>query len=310
MTARDGQPWPPLPLMKNEDVIEAPVDRDLLTQRYTQEAVRFIRQNQNQPFFLYLPHAMPGSTAHPFASKPFQGKSKNGPYGDSVEELDWSTGEILDVLDELNLAQQTLVIWTSDNGAPRRNPPQGSNHPLGGWGYSVMEGGMRVPCLIRQPGRIPAGAVSDELTTMMDLLPTLAAISGATASTRGPIDGHDLSELLANPANVESPWRGFLYYYRDQVQAVRDHRWKLHLPRSDKQTDLNGSRVSAAEARLFDLQNDIGETTNVAADHPDIVARLTQLAKELSEETGDGAIRGSGERSVGRHPNPQPQLLR
>ena len=114
----DGVRWPPLPLMENETVIEAPVDRNLLTRRFTQHALEFIEENRDRPFFLYLPHAMPGSTRSPFASKRFRGKSRNGPWGDSVEELDWSTGRILDKLVELELDRHTLVIWTSDNGAP------------------------------------------------------------------------------------------------------------------------------------------------------------------------------------------------
>jgi len=140
MTPRPARNWPPLPLMRGEKVVETPADRSTLTKRYTEEAIRFITANSERPFFLYLPHAMPGSTRVPFASKRFRGKSANGPYGDSVEEIDWSTGEILAALKRLKLDEQTLVLWTSDNGAPRRNPPQGSNAPLGGWGYTTMEG--------------------------------------------------------------------------------------------------------------------------------------------------------------------------
>ena len=149
--------WPPLPLMRDHAVIRSPVDRNLLTQRYTEEAIKFITANRQRPFFLYLPQAMPGSTARPFASPRFQGRSANGPYGDSVEELDWSTGEILDTLRDLQLNHRTLIVWTSDNGAPQRRPAQGSNRPLRGWGYTTWEGGMRVPCIIRWPGQIPAG---------------------------------------------------------------------------------------------------------------------------------------------------------
>ena len=152
MTPREGKPWPELPLMDNETVIEAPVDRDYLTKRYTERAIDFLKANQEKPFFLYLPQAMPGSTRAPYSSPDFQGKSKNGPWGDSIEELDWSTGKILKSLKVLGLDDNTLVLWTSDNGAPRRNPVQGSNLPLSGWGYSTAEGGMRVPCIVRWPG--------------------------------------------------------------------------------------------------------------------------------------------------------------
>ncbi|MCA9059520.1 MAG: sulfatase [Planctomycetaceae bacterium] len=308
MTQRNGQPWPPLPLMRNEQVIEAPVDRNQLTRRYTEAAIEFIRDHQQQPFLLYLPHAMPGSTAEPFASESFRGKSQNGAYGDSVEEIDWSTGVILDTLDELNLSHRTLVIWTSDNGAPHRNPPQGSNAPLGGWGYSVMEGGMRVPCLIRQPGRIPAGSVSDEIVTTMDWLPTLAQQAHIRLAEDHTIDGHDVSLLLESPAEFRSPWEGFLYYYRDQVQAIRSGHWKLHLPRADRQVNLNG-KVVQSPATLFDLDADIGEQNDVAASHPRVVEQLTKLAAELSREIGDGEQAGAGQRPVGRHESPEPRQL-
>ena len=137
MTQRAGRNWPPLPLMENEKVIEAPGGRNLLTRRYTEAKIKFIKTNREKPFFIYLPHAMPGSTKAPFASERFRGKSANGPWGDSIEELDWSTGEILRALKQLDLDEKTLVVWASDNGAPRRNPPQGLNTPLAGWGFST-----------------------------------------------------------------------------------------------------------------------------------------------------------------------------
>ncbi|MBM4090305.1 MAG: arylsulfatase, partial [Planctomycetes bacterium] len=145
----DGTRWPPLPLMRNEEVIEAPVDRDELTRRYSQAAVDFIERHAQRPFFLFLSHAMPGSTARPFAGEAFRGKSRNGPWGDAVEELDWSAGQILDTLVAAGLAQRTLVVWTSDNGAPMSEDAngieRGSNRPLFGRGYTTAEGGFRVP---------------------------------------------------------------------------------------------------------------------------------------------------------------------
>ncbi len=192
MTQRKGKPWPPLPLLQNEKVIDAPVDRNLLTKRYTQVSIQFIQKHCKQPFFLCLSHAMPGSTLEPFASKAFRGKSANGAYGDSVEEIDWSTGLILDTLRNLKIEEKTLVIWTSDNGAPRRNPPQGSNLPLSGWGYRVSEGGMRVPCLMRWKKHIPAGTKCDELCTMMDFLPTFAKLAGGDVPKKRRIDGKDI----------------------------------------------------------------------------------------------------------------------
>lgn len=308
MTPRDGQPWPPLPLMRQETVIEAPVDRDLLTRRYTDEAVQFIRENKAHPFFLYLPHAMPGSTAHAFASPAFQGRSANGAWGDSVEEIDWSTGQILATLNELNLDERTIVIWTSDNGAPQRQPPQGSNLPLSGSGYSTMEGGMRVPCVVRWKGHIPPGTSSDEITTMMDWLPTFAVLSNGKRPSDRPIDGQNIGSLLANPAETKSPHEVFLYYYLDQLQAIRDGQWKLHLPREDKKVSLTG-RTQASAARLYNLKADIAEKRDVASQHPDIVRRLTRRAEEAISELGDTGTPGSAQRPVGRHEGPSAQVL-
>jgi len=309
MTPREGQPWPPLPLMRQETVIEAPVDRDLLTKRYTEEAVKFIQQNKDRPFFLYLPHAMPGSTAHAFASDAFKGRSANGPWGDSVEELDWSTGQILKTLKDLNLDERTIVVWTSDNGAPQRKPPQGSNLPLSGWGYSTMEGGMRVPCIVRWSSHIPAGTVTDELTTMMDWLPTLASLAKTHLPADRPIDGRDINELLIDPTETKSTHDEFLYYYRDQLQAIRDSRWKLHLERDDRQVSLTG-KTQSSPAQLYDLKADIGEQHNVASQHPDIVERLATQAANAVRELGDTAKPGISQRPVGRSEQPVPQVLR
>ena len=308
MTARPGKNWPPLPLIEGEKVVEAPVDRNTLTKRYTERAIQFIKKNQSGPFFLYLPHAMPGSTKAPYASKQFQGKSANGPWGDSVEEIDWSTGQILDVLKQLNLEQNTLVIWTSDNGAPRRNPPQGSNAPLGGWGYTTMEGGMRIPCIARWPGKIPAATESDAVTSTMDLLPTFASLAGCQSHVPSLIDGHDIWPILTSPNSEKSPYKAFYYYHLDQLHAVRAGKWKLHLANRAKQINLQG-KSQPSPARLYDLESDIAETTNLAEAHPEIVARLVALADKARQTIGDGKQLGSRQRIVGRVENPQPQLL-
>lgn len=308
MTPRAGKNWPQLPLMRDEKVIEAPVDRDQLTKRYTAEAIAFIKANRNKPFFLYLPHAMPGSTRAPFSSEAFRGKSANGPYGDSVEEIDWSTGEILTALKDLNLDDNTLVIWTSDNGAPRRNPPQGSNVPLGGWGYTTMEGGMRVPCVVRWPQKVPVGTSCDEICSLMDLLPTFAKLAGAVLPTDRKIDGHDIWPLLSGEPTAKTPYDAFYYYYVDQLQAVRAGKWKLHLGLPQRRTNLNDATARSAP-KLFDLNTDLAESRNVVEDHPEVVARLTQLAEAARADLGDGAIRGHGERPVGRVDKPHPQVI-
>ena len=300
--------WPPLPLMRGERVREAPVDRNQLTQRYTEEAIQFITAQRERPFFLYLPQAMPGSTARPFASPEFQGCSANGPYGDSVEELDWSTGRILDALCDLQLDDRTLFVWTSDNGAPQRRPPQGSNLPLRGWGYTTWEGGMRVPCVVRWPGHIRSGSTCDEIATTMDLLPTFARLAGAAVPDERIIDGRDVWPLLSGRPDARSPHAAFYYYYLDQLQAVRAGRWKLHLPLEAKRTGLAGG-TAPARAELYDLEADIGESHNVAADHPDVVQQLIALADLARQDLGDNGRQGQHQRPVGRVARPKPQVF-
>lgn len=305
--------WPPLPLMRNETVVEAPADREHLTRRYTEESIRFIRENKDRPFFLYLPHAMPGSTDRSFSSPPFQGRSANGPYGDCVEELDWSAGEIMKVLKELDLEEKTLVIWTSDNGAVGWDPPQGSNAPLRGWGYDTSEGGQRMPCIARWPGRIPAGTVRDDVTTMMDILPTVAHLAGTRPPDDRIIDGHDILPILTNDPNAESPYDepGFFYYYREQLQAVRSGPWKLYLPLEKKLRRLNGSLEGAErfEAELYDVRADISETREVAAEHPDVVQRLLALGEQARADLGDIGREGANQRPAGWVDDPTPRLL-
>jgi len=310
MTPRPSRPgWPPLPLMENERVIEAPVDRNLLTKRYTEEAIRFITEHRDGPFFVYLPHAMPGSTPTPFASERFRGRSANGPYGDSVEEIDWSTGEILAALKRLDLDEKTLVLWTSDNGCPRRNPLQGSCKPLGGWGYTTMEGGMRMPCIVRWPGQIPAGTTCDELLTTMDLLPTFAKLAGAAPPEDRIIDGHDAWPLLSGRPGAKSPYEAFYYYEMANLQAVRSGKWKLHLPGKRKRSVPLPKEIEHT-AMLFDLDADLAETTDVAPQHPDVVARLTALAEKAREDLGDGNRPGKNQRPAGWVDDPKAQVLR
>jgi arylsulfatase A len=309
MTERPEQPWPPLPLVKNETVIEAPVDRDTLTVRETKDAIRFISEQRDRPFFLYIAHAMPGSTQSPFSSPAFRGKSKNGAWGDAVEELDWSAGEVLATLRRLRLDETTLVIWTSDNGAPQRNPPQGSNLPLGGAGYSVAEGGMRVPCIVRWPGRIPAGTVCAELATLMDLLPTLATVTGGKLSERNAIDGKNIWPLLAGTPGARSPHDAFYYYTQDQLQAVRAGDWKLYLPLEQRRARSGKvERVSDA-ARLYNVVDDPGEKQNVASAHANIVASLVKQARVGAAELGDLGRQGRGQRPAGWVADPRPLRL-
>lgn len=301
---KDGSHWPPLPLMRGEEVIEAPADRDTLTKRYTEEAVAWIEENRERPFFLYLPHAMPGSTATPYASEAFRGKSRNGPWGDSVEEIDWSTGVILDKLVELGLDENTLVIWTSDNGSPLAKEPddlsRGSNLPLAGRGYTTSEGAFRVPCLIWWPGRIPAGTVCEELSSTMDLYPTFVKLAGGTADAVKR-DGHDIRPLLFGEKGAKSPWEVFAYYELDQLQAVRSGPWKLFLPLGNFAKHPHFKKNDRErEPLLFNVVEDVDTSDNVASTHPEIVARLTALAQKVRADLGDSGKTGSGQRPVGK----------
>jgi arylsulfatase A-like enzyme len=190
-----------LPLMRGDEILEAPVNQETLTERYTEEAIRFIRQNQSRPFFLYLPHTFPHRPL--YASGRFRGKSRGGLYGDTVECLDWSAGQILYTLKELGLDDRTLVLFTSDNGAPpaSKRPEEGggSNGPLRGWKFTAYEGGFRVPAIFRWPGKIPAGRVCQELATTMDLFPTFAKLAGAKPPRDRMMDGKDIWPLLTQP---------------------------------------------------------------------------------------------------------------
>ena len=293
--------FPQLPLLRGERVIEAPVDRDYLVKRCTEETIAFIERHRDRPFFVYLPHTMPGSTAHPFSSPAFRGKSKNGDYGDSVEELDWSAGEIMAALKRLRLDDNTLVIFSSDNGAVERNPPQGSNAPYRGWGYDTSEAAMRMPCVMRWPGKIPAGKLQNEICTTMDLLPTFAKMAGAPLPAK-PIDGHDIRPLLFGEPGAAAAWDevGFGFYHMGQLQAMRSGDWKLYLP----------LKTAPAKGKLFDVRHDVSEEREVSAEHPDVVNRLLKFAEHLRAEIGDTNQPGKGQRPAGYVDDPKPLLLK
>jgi arylsulfatase A-like enzyme len=302
--------WPELPLMRGEEVIEAPADRDQLTKRCTEEAVSFITRHKTQSFFLYFPQPMPGSTPDPFSSAAFKGKSRNGHYGDSIEEIDWSMGEILKTLKECALEENTLILWTSDNGAVQRTPPQGSNAPYKGFGYNTSEGAMRMPCILRWPGHVPAGAVCDELCTNMDALPTFAKLAGASLPDV-PIDGHDASALWfsAKPGHSAYDDTGFFFYHMQQLQAVRAGDWKLYLPLQNK-LGVGKQKAAPIVTQLFDVRHDVGEEHEASAQHPEIAQRLSTLAEQARQELGDMNQPGSGQRPAGRVDHPVPQLLK
>ena len=295
---RVGEMWPPLPLLRDETVIEAPVDPNTLTKRYTDAALQFIRSHRTQPFFVYFPHAVPGSSREAFASEAFRERSTSGVYGACVEELDWSAGEILKCLQEEGLDKNTIVVWTSDNGAFQGNraEPYGQNTPLRGTGGSAYEGGFRVPCLVRWPGRIPANVTSDELVTSMDLLPTLAKRCGTAPPKDRIIDGKDVWPVLSGDG--KSPHDAFYYYAQTQLRAVRSGPWKLHLP-----VNLNATRPQTKprfeKLQLYNIAMDPMESNEVSQDHPHVVFRLTSLADQARTKLGDVGRLGVEQRPAG-----------
>ena len=304
-SARRGDP--PLPLVQDTKVIEAPADQATLTKRYTREAIQFIERNKSKPFFLYLPHTFPHLPL--FASKEFHGKSANGRYGDSVEEIDWSTGKILDALKQHGLDKNTLVIFTSDNGSNGRNG--GSNAPLSGAKGGTMEGGMRVPMIARWPGRIPAGGTCNELSSTMDFLPTFAALSGGLLSAN-KIDGHDITPLLTGTKGAASPYEVFYYYRRRQLQAVRWGDWKWHLPLANtfpNWTTAN-QKGRGRSGKLVNLKTDLAEKVDVTAANPKVMVKMRELVAQAEATMGNEHRQGKEQRPATTLESSKPMVLR
>jgi len=303
-SARRGDP--PLPLVQDTKVIEAPANQATLTKRYTSEAIQFIERNKSKPFFLYLPHTFPHLPL--FASKEFHGKSANGRYGDSVEEIDWSTGKILDALKQHGLDKNTLVIFTSDNGSNGRNG--GSNAPLSGAKGGTMEGGMRVPMIARWPGRIPAGGTCNELSSTMDFLPTFATLSGGLLSAN-KIDGHDITPLLTGTKGAASPYEVFYYYRRRQLQAVRWGDWKWHLPLANtfpNWTTAN-QKGRGRPGKLVDLKTDLAEKVDVTAANPKVMAKMRELVAQAEATLGNEDRQGKEQRPATTLKSSKPMVL-
>lgn len=300
-TGLTGAAQPPLPLLENEKVIERVrgAEQFTLTKRYTEKAVAFIRQHKDAPFFLYLPHTAVHFPHYP--AKEFMGRSPNGLVGDWAEEVDWSVGQVLDAVRDLQLAERTLVIFTSDNGGPLQQGAK--NTPLRGGKASTWEGGVRVCTIAWWPGKIPAGTSTDAMTSMMDILPTLAALADGKAPPDRKLDGVDLWPVLAGTAG-EKPPRDEFYYYRGlELEAVRSGPWKLHLAVADQPNN----KKAATRPMLCNLAEDIGEQTNLADKHPEIVAKLQSLAAAMNNDLGQRGI-GPGCRPLGRVANAQPLI--
>ncbi len=281
--------WPPLPLLRDEEVIQAQPDQEGLNERYVEESVRFIRGHAKEPFFLYLAHMHVHLPL--YAAARFMEQSRNGPYGACVEAIDWSVGVLLAELRNLGLDDNTIVLFTSDNGS--RTKEGGSNDPLRGTKASTWEGGFRLPLIARWPGQIEAGSTCGELATSMDLLPTLARLAGTQEPQDRTIDGRDLAALWRGEPGATSPHETFFYYWKDSLHAVRDERWKLHLRRGRDEEPVR---------ELYDLQTDLGETTNVVDQHADVVGRLLAHVERAQADLGCEAsgIDGSGRRPCGR----------
>ena len=273
----------PLPFLENEDVIEYSPDLSQLTKRYTQRALDFITRNQQNRFFLYLAHSMPHVPIA--ASDDFKGRSERGLYGDVIMELDWSVGQILAKLDELGIANNTLVVFASDNGPwLLYGNHAGSAQPLREGKFTTFEGGQRVPAIVRWPDQIAANRVSHDVVTAMDLLPTIAAITGA-ALPNCTIDGRNVLPILEGAPSGAGPPTTMYFYAGAELQAVRAGPWKLHLPHGyetvtepgmDGDPGEKASRITPMS--LFDLDADPGETTDLSEQHPDVVSELMGVA--------------------------------
>jgi arylsulfatase A len=290
----------PLPLLRDDDVIQEQPDQRGLTERYTEECVRFIRDEKDGPFFLYLAHMYVHVPL--FVPRRFLKQAENGGYGGAVECIDWVTGVIFDELQRQGLDENTMVIFTSDNGSRGRGEG-GSNAPLRGGKFTTWEGGQRVPCIVRWPGNVPAGRVCDELVTSMDFMPTFARMVGTTEPQDRTIDGKDISPLLFGNEGATSPHETFWHYRLGNLEAVRKGKWKLHMAKGKA---FNKADESMNE--LYDLEADIGEENNVFDEHPDIVEELRAVADAARAELGDTITEaeGSGKREVGRVENPVP----
>jgi len=294
----------PQPLLENEKVVaRVRVEEQLaFTRQYTEKAVAFIRKQKDRPFFLYLPHNAVHFPLYP--SKDFQGKSPNGLIGDWVEEVDWSVGQVLGAVRDLGLAERTLVIFTSDNGGPPNHG--GKNTPLRGAKGQTLEGGIRVCTIAWWPGRIPAGTRTDAITSMMDVLPTVAHLAGAKLPAGRKIDGVDIWPVLAGTAGAKAPRDHFFYFRGFALEAVRSGPWKLHLNLVEG-PPAKQKKSAQPQPHLYNLAEDIGETKNLAAAQPDIVRRLQALAETMRGDLGLDGI-GPGCRPLGRVANPQPLI--
>ncbi|MSU66622.1 MAG: arylsulfatase [Opitutus sp.] len=322
--------FPPFTIYEGEKAIAQDPDQSIFTAMLTKRSVEFIGQNKDRPFFLYLAHVMPHVPIHP--SEKFRGQSQGGKYGDTIEELDWSVGEILAAVKANGLDDNTLIIFTSDNGPfLSYGTDAGSAGPMRGGKLTAFEGGVHMPCIMRWPGKIPAGRDCHEIAATIDLLPTFTRLAGAGAPAR-PIDGRDILPLMTGQPGAKSPHEAYYYYNGTELHAVRSGAWKLHFPHpylvlaaapgkngkpsnfenlkpdSIKDSSLagiasrHGYKVEQGGLELYNLDSDIGESKNVADQYPDVVKRLLAFGQQIRPELGDSLTgqKGAGVRLPGK----------
>ena len=265
---KDYSPWN-VPLMRDEEIIERPADQTTLIERYTDEAVEFIRSSRDKPFFLYLPHTMPHVPL--FVSEEFYVEDVQKAYKATIEQIDSAIGRVLEAIKDAGVDRNTLVVFTSDNGPwLDKKHHAGCALPLRDGKFSTYEGGMREPCIMRWPAKIPAGRVCSELCGTIDLLPTFARLAGAEMPADRVIDGRDIWPLMEGRPGAGSPHEAYFYYRGNNLEAVRSGKWKLR--RVKKNTEL------------YDLEADVSEKINLADKHPEIVKRLAALMEEFDLE--------------------------
>jgi len=304
-----GNPnWPPLPVIEGTETIETNPRQDSLTPRYTERALDFIERKKDAPFLLYLAYSHPHIPIA--ASKEFKGTTGKGLYADMIAEIDDSVGQVVAKLDKLGLRENTLIIFASDNGPWQKfGNYAGETGPLRGDKGTAFEGGVRVPGIFSMPGTIPPASETDALATTLDILPTIAAMTGAELPTL-KIDGHNIAPLLKGKTNT-SPTDAFYYYYAGELHAVRVGDWKLHVPHKWRRVATQGKDGQPGKQdfpkiglSLYNLKDDIGESNNLAKQHPEVVERLMQVVEQARAELGDDITKrkGTGVRPHGGKP--------
>ena len=300
--------YPDLPLIEGDRVVKLDPDQSQLTTMYTERAVRFIERNRDKPFFLYVAHAMPHVPL--FVSGRFKDKTRLGLYGDVIAEIDWSVGRILEAVRREKLDDDTLVLFTSDNGPwLSYGNHAGSSGPFREGKGTTFEGGVRVPFIARWPGRIPKGVESAEPAMTIDVLPTIARLAAADVPADRIIDGRDIWPLLSAQKGTTSPHEVLYFYWGLELHAIRSGRWKLHLPHPYQSLDAQGADGKPGkyvrkelELSLFDVIADPGETKNLAPDNPQVVAQLMREVERARDDLGDSLVKRPGKnvRPVGK----------